>query len=59
MYGEHKTFIFALHKQVFQMEQLQIIPNKIYETRGQRMMLDRDLAEMHGVPQDTKSVSQA
>ena len=32
------------------MEQLQIIQSKIYEIRGQKVMLDRDLAEMYGVP---------
>ena len=39
------------------MEQLQIIQNKIYEIRGQRVMLDRDLAEMYGVP--TKVLNQS
>ena len=29
------------------MEQLQIIQSKIYEIRGQKVMLDRDLAEMY------------
>ena len=28
---------------------IQIIQNKIYEIRSQRVMLDRDLAEMYGV----------
>lgn len=31
------------------MDDLQLIQNKIYEIRGQRVMLDRDLAEMYGV----------
>ena len=31
------------------MEQLQVIQSKIYEIRGQKVMLDRDLAEMYGV----------
>lgn len=31
------------------MDDLQIIQDKIYEIRGQRVMLDRDLAEMYGV----------
>ncbi len=31
------------------MNDLQIIQDKIYEIRGQRVMLDRDLAEMYGV----------
>ena len=31
------------------MDQLQIIQNRIYEFRGQKVMLDRDLAEMYGV----------
>ena len=39
------------------MEQLQIIQNKIYEFRGQKVMLDRDLAEMYGV--QTKVLNQA
>ena len=29
--------------------EIQIIQNKIYEIRGQRVMLDRDLAELYGV----------
>lgn len=39
------------------MEQLSIIQNKIYEFRGQKVMLDRDLAEMYGV--QTKVLNQA
>mgnify|MGYP000221927514 CR=1 FL=1 len=31
------------------MEELQVIQNKIYEIRGTKVMLDRDLAEMYGV----------
>lgn len=31
------------------MDDLQIIQDKIYEIHGQRVMLDRDLAEMYGV----------
>lgn len=31
------------------MEQLQVIQSKIYEIRGRKVMLDRDLAEMYGV----------
>lgn len=31
------------------MEQLELIHNKIYEIRGQRVMLDRDFAQMYGV----------
>ena len=31
------------------MADLQVIQDKIYEIRGQRVMLDRDLAEMYGV----------
>ena len=30
------------------MEQLQVIQSKIYEIRGQKVMLDKDLAEMYG-----------
>ena len=39
------------------MDDLQIIQNKIYEIRGQRVMLDRDLAAMYGV--ETKVLNQA
>ncbi|MBP7965499.1 MAG: ORF6N domain-containing protein [Paludibacteraceae bacterium] len=37
--------------------ELQLIQQKIYEIRGQRVMIDRDLAEMYGVP--TKVLNQA
>ena len=39
------------------MEQLQVIQSKIYEIRDQKVMLDRDLAEMYGV--QTKVLNQA
>ena len=39
------------------MEELQVIQNKIYEIRGTKVMLDRDLAEMYGV--QTKALNQA
>ena len=39
------------------MDDLQIIQNKIYEIRGQRVMLDRDLAAMYGV--ETKILNKA
>ena len=39
------------------MDQLQKIQSKIYEIRGQRVMLDRDLAAMYGV--ETKVLNQA
>lgn len=39
------------------MEQLQIIQNKIYEIRGQKVMLDRDLSEMYGV--ETRVLNQS
>lgn len=39
------------------MEQLEIIRSKIYEIRGQKVMLDRDLAEMYGV--ETRALNQA
>lgn len=32
---------------------IQVIQNKIYEIRDQRVMLDRDLAELYGVKQVT------
>ncbi len=37
--------------------ELQPIQNKIYEIRGQRVMLDFDLAEMYGI--ETKVLKQA
>lgn len=39
------------------MNELQIIQSKIHEIRGQRVMLDRDLAEMYGV--ETRALNQA
>lgn len=39
------------------MEELQIIQNKIYEIRGQKVMLDRDLAELYHV--ETRALKQA
>lgn len=38
-------------------EELQLIQSKIFEIRGQKIMLDRDLAEMYGV--QTKVLNQA
>ena len=37
--------------------ELQLIQKKIHEIRGQRVMIDFDLAEMYGV--DTRSLKQA
>ena len=37
--------------------ELQIIQNKIYTIRGERVMIDRDLAEMYGV--ETRALNQA
>ena len=37
--------------------ELQTIQNKMYEIRGQRVMLDRDLAELYGV--ETKALNKA
>jgi hypothetical protein len=37
--------------------ELQLIQSKIYEIRGQRVMLDFDLAEMYGV--ETRVLNQA
>ncbi len=31
------------------MNNIEIIRSKIYEIRGQKVMLDRDIAEMYGV----------
>ena len=39
------------------MNQLQTIQSKIYEIRGQRVMLDFDLAEMYGT--ETKQLKRA
>ena len=37
--------------------ELQVIQNKIYEIRGQRVMLDFDLAELYGT--ETKRLKEA
>ena len=39
------------------MDQLDNIQNCIFEFRGQRVMIDRDLADLYGVP--TKVLNQA
>ena len=39
------------------MEQLEVIQSKIYDIRGQKVMLDRDLAEMYVV--ETRALNQA
>ncbi|MFI3263527.1 MAG: ORF6N domain-containing protein, partial [Rikenellaceae bacterium] len=39
------------------MEQIELIQSKIYEIRGQKVMLDRDLAQMYGV--ETRALNQA
>ena len=39
------------------MEQLEVIQSKIYDILGQKVMLDRDLAEMYGV--ETRALNQA
>ena len=39
------------------MDQLELIQRKIYEIRGQKVMLDRDLATMYGV--ETRALNQA
>ena len=39
------------------MNDLELIRSKIYEIRGQKVMLDRDLAEMYGV--ETRALNQA
>ena len=39
------------------MNELTIIKNLIYEIRGQKVMIDRDLAELYGVP--TKRLNEA
>ena len=57
-----KTTIFALSNLVLTlnpitMDQLDNIQNCIFEFRGQRVMIDRDLADLYGVP--TKVLNQA
>lgn len=37
--------------------ELQVIQNKIYEVRGQKVMLDSDLAELYG--SETKRLKEA
>lgn len=37
--------------------ELQVIQSKIYEIRGKKVMLDRDLADMYGV--ETRALNQA
>ena len=49
--------ITLLLVQNFSTMELEIIKNKIYEIRGQRVMLDRDLAQMYGV--ETKNLNKA
>ena len=39
------------------MNQLELIQSKIYEIRGQKVMLDRDLAELYQV--ETRVLNQA
>ena len=39
------------------MDELQLIQSKIYEIRGQKVMLDFDLAEMYEV--ETRALNQA
>lgn len=39
------------------MQEIEIIRSKIYEIRGQKVMLDRDLASMYGV--ETRALNQA
>ena len=39
------------------MNQLELIQSKIYEIRGQKVMLDRDLAELYGI--ETKRLKEA
>jgi len=50
--------LLYLHYQIkIDMDQLQLIQSKIYEIRGQKVMIDRDLAEMYGV--ETRVLNQA
>ena len=51
--GKKRTAIFMGKKNM----ELDVIRNKIYEIRGQRVMLDRDLAQLYGV--ETKVLNQA
>lgn len=42
---------------LIEMMELQVIQSKIYQIRGQKVMLDRDLADMYGV--ETRVLNQA
>ena len=53
----YNCFYMIRKKNFNYMEQLQVIQSKIYEIRGQKVMLDRDLAEMYDV--QTKVLNQA
>ena len=51
-------YLYIKHLKVWRYEvDLQIIQSKIYETRGQRVMLDFDLAELYGT--ETKYLKRA
>ena len=56
MVFNRKICIFAYSHYISIME-LQVIQNKIYEIRGERVMLDRDLAELYEV--QTRVLNQA
>ena len=43
------VFNMMRKKNINYMEQLQVIQSKIYEIRGQKVMLDKDLAELYQV----------
>ena len=51
------VFIWLRKRNFNYMEQLQVIQSKIYEIRGQKVMLDKDLAAMYGV--EVRSLNQA
>lgn len=55
------TLHFEINKRSYlilgKMNDIEIIRSKIYEIRGQNVMLDRNLAEMYGV--ETRAINQA
>ena len=52
-----KIYIGSCHLGKFEMQFVERIQDKIYEIRGERIMLDRDLAILYGT--ETKSLNLA
>lgn len=55
--GFRFLLVVLQNEQLHLIMDLEVIKSKIYEIRGQRVMLDRDLAQMYGV--ETKVLNQA